>query len=146
MFVRVQRHPITSSLFSPLVDWNDGDSLFDDLLTDIARPTSVFPAIDMVEYESESVLVAEMPGVRKEDLKLSVNDGVLTLSGERKGHELPENSSWLRNEIESGKFARSVQLPHDVNADGISAELTNGVLRVALPKAEAIRPREIKVQ
>ena len=146
MFVRVQRHPITSSLFSPLVDWNDGDSLFDDLLTDIARPTSVFPAIDMVEYESESVLVAEMPGVRKEDLKLSVNDDVLTLSGERKGRELPENSSWLRNEIESGKFARSVQLPHDVNADGISAELTNGVLRVALPKAEAIRPREIKVQ
>jgi HSP20 family protein len=146
MFVRVQRHPITSSLFSPLVDWNDGDSLFDDLLTGIARPASVFPAIDMAEYENESVLVAEMPGVRKEDLKLSVNDGVLTISGERRGHKLPENSSWLRNEIESGKFTRSVQLPHDVNADGISAELTNGVLRVVLPKAEEIRPREIKVQ
>lgn len=146
MFVRIQRHPVSSSLFEPLFDWEDADSLFDNLLTGAARPGSVFPAVDMAEYDSESVLVAEMPGVRKEDLKLAVNDGVLTISGERKGHELPENSSWLRNEIESGKFTRSVQLPHDINADGISAELTNGVLRVVLPKAEEIRPREIKVQ
>jgi len=146
MLVRVQRFPITSSLFEPLLDLNTNDMLENVWRSPVARSAYQYPSLDMAEYESESVVVAEMPGVRKEDLRLSVHDGVLTISGERKTHQMPENSSWLRNEIRTGEFTRTVKLPHDVKTDAISAELINGVLRVVLPKSEEARPREITIK
>jgi HSP20 family protein len=102
--------------------------------------------VDIAEQGDESIVVAELPGVRKEDLKISIQDGQLTISGERRQHQLPENSSWLRNEAWSGEFSRTIQLPHEVKEDGVSAELKNGILRIVLPKAEEVRAREIKVQ
>jgi HSP20 family protein len=148
MLVRIQRSPVASSLFEPLSGFEHTiDDAFDSFWRrSAARPVYQYPSIDMAEYENESVVVAEMPGVRKEDLKLSVHDGVLTISGERKAHQIPDNSSWLRNEIRTGEFARTIQLPHDVKADAISAELNNGVLRVVLPKSEEVRPREITIK
>ena len=147
MFMRVQHLP-ASSPFEPLVNFEqDIDDLFDSFLrTGSSQVGYTYPAVDIAEYENETAVVAEMPGVKKEDLKLSVHDGTLTISGQRKAHQLPEKSSWLRNEIRTGEFARTIQLPHDVNVDSISAELTNGILRVMLPKSEHVRPREIKVQ
>ena len=147
MFVRVQHLPV-SSPFEPLMNFGQGiDDLFDGFLRKGSSQSSyAYPAVDIAEYENETVVVAEMPGVNKEDLKLSVHDGALTISGQRKAHQLPENSSWLRNEIREGEFTRTIQLPHEVNVDSISAELTNGILRVVLPKSEHARPREIKVQ
>jgi HSP20 family protein len=143
MFVRVQRFPIPSALLEPFVGFErEVDGVFDRFL----RPVPKHPAVDVAEYENESVVVAEIPGVRKEDLKLSVHDGVLTISGERKSQQLPEKSSWLRNETWSGEFSRSVELPHDVKTDAISAELTDGVLRIVLPKSEEVRPREIAIR
>lgn len=148
MLVRVQRSPITSSLFQPLLDI---DHQIDDMFggiwgSPITRSVNQYPALDMAEYENESVVIAEMPGVRKEDLRLSVHDALLTISGERKAHQMPEKSSWLRNEIRTGEFTRTIQLPHDVKTDAISAELTNGVLRIVLPKSEEVRPREIAIK
>ncbi len=143
MFVRVQRFPIVTS---PLANFErDIDSMLSDILqTGPAR--SSYPAVDIAEYENETVLVAEIPGVSKEDVKLAVQDGVLTISGVRKANQLPEKSALLRNEIRTGEFTRTIQLPEDAKVDAISAELTNGVLRVVLPKSEQARPREIKVQ
>ena len=143
MFVRVQRFPIAAS---PLIDFERGiDSLLNGILQ--TRPArSSYPAIDIAEYENETVLVAELPGISKEDVKLAVQDGVLTIGGARKAHQLPENSALLRSEIRTGEFSRTIQLPEEVKVDAISAELKNGVLRVVLPKSEQTRPREIKVQ
>jgi HSP20 family protein len=148
MIVRVQRFPISSSVFEPLLTLDsDIDDIFKNVWrTPLARSVHQYPALDMAEYENESVVVAEMPGLKKEDMKLSVLDGVLTISGERKAHPLPENSSWLRNEIRTGEFSRTIQLPHDVKTDAISAELTNGVLRIVLPKSEEVRPSEIAIK
>jgi HSP20 family protein len=148
MFLRVQRFPISSSMFEPLLNFDrDIDSMLENVWrAPVERPVYQYPALDIAEYEDESVVVAEMPGVRKEDVKLSVHDGVLTISGERKAAQMPENSSWLRNEIRTGEFARTIQLPHDVKTDAISAELNNGVLRVVLPKSEEVRPREITIK
>lgn len=148
MLLRVQRFPVTSSLFEPLLNLDrDVDGVLENIWrAPLARSVYQYPALDIAEHKDESVVVAEMPGVRKEDLKLSVQDGVLTISGERKAHQMPENSSWLRNEIRTGEFSRTIQLPHDVKADAISAELTNGVLRIVLPKADEVRPREIAIQ
>jgi HSP20 family protein len=111
-----------------------------------SRRTRAFPTVDIAEQGDESIVVAELPGVRKEDLKISIQDGQLTISGERRQHQLPENSSWLKNEAWSGEFSRTIQLPHEVKEDGVSAELKNGILRIVLPKAEEVRAREIKVQ
>ena len=148
MFVRVQRFPIASFPFEPFSDFDSGiHDLMDSLWrTSASYPAATYPAVDVAEYEKESVVVAEMPGVRKEDLKVSVHDGVLTISGERKAPPIPENSSWLRNETRTGEFSRSIDLPHDVRQEGISAELTNGVLRVVLPKSDEVRPHEIEIK
>jgi HSP20 family protein len=103
------------------------------------------PALTVAERDEAFEVVAELPGVAKEDVKLSLENDVLTISGTRKANGLPENGRWLRNEIPHGQFARSIRLPRGVKAEEISAELRNGILRVVLPKAEELKPREIKI-
>jgi len=104
------------------------------------------PLMNLVEAENESVLTAELPGVEKEDLKISLEDGLLTISGERKAQGIPDDARWLRSESINGKFVRTLELPHPVDPKGISAELKSGILRVVLPKAEEARPREITIR
>jgi HSP20 family protein len=148
MLVRVERFPVASFPFESFSDFEHG---IDDVIESLWRssasyPSHSFPAVDVAEYENETVVVAELPGVHKEDLNLSLHDGTLTIGGARKALQVPENSSWLRNETSSGEFSRTIELPHDVKTDAIVAELTNGVLRVVLPKSEEVRPREIAIQ
>jgi HSP20 family protein len=127
-----------------------GSDLLEDFLTDFTPSYRTsqrwFPAIDVAEYENDSVVVAELPGVTKDDLKISVENGVLTISGERKPYEIPQNARVLVNEMRVMNFSRSLELPHDVQVDKISAELQNGVLRITLPKTQASRARTIAVQ
>jgi len=125
--------------------------MFDDLLEDVVvrdftRVSPSFPALDVAEHDSEYVLVAEMPGVKKEDLKITFEDSVLTLSGERKPYEIPQDARVLLNEVRVREFARSVRMPSDIQVDKISAKLENGVLRIVLPKAESARIRNIEIK
>jgi HSP20 family protein len=148
MLVRVERYPLVPSLFDQMVRFDkDFDEVFNGFLGRSAS-TSIhqYPAIDMAEYESEFIVVAELPGVSKEDVKLSLEDGVLTISGRRKSVQIPEKSSWVRNEISTGEFVRTISLPREVKSDAISAELANGVLKIVLPKAEEVQPREISIR
>jgi HSP20 family protein len=105
-----------------------------------------YPLMNVYDSKEEFVIVAELPGVKKEDIRLTVDNGLLTISGERKTHATPEKAEWLRNEIQTGNFSRVIGLPRQVNAGGISAELANGILRVVLPKAEEAKPREVKIK
>lgn len=148
MLVRFRNLPNVTSFADNIFNLERGiDTAFGDIL---GRETfvrgGVYPLVDLAEYENESVIVSELPGVLKEDLKISVDNGFLTISGERKSVNLPEGSNWLRNEIGAGKFSRSIELPHEVDAGRISAELSNGVLKIVMPKAERIRPREIQIK
>lgn len=147
MMFRVHRYPASDSLLGDVFGFErEIDNLFDTVLgTATSSRRTHYPAIDVAEHETESVLVAEVPGVKKEDLKISVENGMLTIQGERKSQSLPERSRWIRNEVETGEFRRVFELPHAVDANKVSAELENGVLRVVLPKPEQVRPREIKV-
>ena len=147
MVMRVHRFPTASPIFADLSDLErEVGSLFGSFLGGSAfRQTGQYPAIDLADSGDELVLVAELPGVKKEDLKIGLENGLLTISGERKDPGLPENSRWLRNEVVSGEFTRVIELPHFVDADKVSAELSNGILKVSLPKSEAVRPREIRV-
>lgn len=115
---------------------------FDRLLR---RNSAGRPVTDVAEYESEYLLVAELPGVKKEDVKISVENGTLTLKGERKNGAFSDDTRLLRRETSTRPFDRSFVLPEDVEVNGISAELTDGILRVRLPKAELARPREIRI-
>ena len=146
MVVRVQRYPVASFPFEPFSDFEQGIDHMIENLWRSSYPSQAYPAVDVAEYPDETVVVAEVPGVRKEDVKLSLHDGVLTISGVRKAVQIPENSSWLRNETASGEFSRTIELPHEVKAHAIAAELSNGLLRVVLPKADEVKPREIAIQ
>lgn len=121
--------------------------LVQEFLTEEFVPTTTAqPAIDIVENENESVIVAELPGVKKEDIAISVENGWLTLKGERKATGTSEITKVLHREIAYVPFSRSIKLPHPVNTNSISAELANGILKISLPKAEEIRPRAIEIK
>jgi HSP20 family protein len=147
MVLRVQRYPVVRPIFEDLYNVERHfDSLFNSLLgTGGLSRVRTFPIIDLAEYENESILVAEMPGVKKEDVKISLENRLLTISGERKAQAIPDGSSWVRNEVDTGEFSRSIELSHAVDADKIIAELENGILRAVLPKPEAVRPHEIRL-
>ncbi len=121
-------------------------NLMSEILTRELVSTTSQPAIDVVEDENESSVVAELPGVKKEDVKISVEDGILTIKGVRKQEEIAGITRVLHSEIEHEPFSRSINLPHPVAIARISAELTNGILKISLPKAEKIRPRTIEIK
>jgi HSP20 family protein len=104
------------------------------------------PAIDLVEQQNESVVVVELPGVAKEDVKITMEEDMLTIKGERKTPGLADGARWIRSERSGGEFLRTIRLPHAVKGDAVSAELVNGILRITLPKAEEARPREIGIK
>jgi HSP20 family protein len=104
-----------------------------------------FPAVDISEREQAYDLVVELPGVRREDVRISVENGALILRGERKDYGLAEGTKVLLRETTTRPFERMFQLPDEVDVNGISAEMKDGMLRIQLPKTELARPREIKV-
>jgi HSP20 family protein len=148
MFVRVKHFPVAAPVLDPIFDFDRemAETFGNILRMPESRPVSRYPAVDIAEGENESVVVAELPGMKKEEIALSIHEGILTMSGERKSPALPEKSLWVRSERSAGKFSRAIQLPHDVKLDAVTAELTNGVLRITLPKTDAVRPREITVK
>jgi len=123
------------------------DNLIEDFfITDSVTSPYIFPAVDIAEEGNEIKVVAELPGVKKEDIKISVENNVLTLSGQRKPYEIPENAKVLLNEVRVRDFNRSIQFECDIEVDKTSAELTDGVLRIVLPKAESTKVRTIDVK
>jgi HSP20 family protein len=123
------------------------DNLFENFFaTDVVPSRNTFPVIDVTEREGETTVIAELPGLKKEDVKITFENDVLTLSGERKPYEIAENTRVLLNEMRVRNFSRSIQFDHGIDANKISADLTNGVLRVVLPKAESAKVRTIEVK
>ena len=106
----------------------------------------VFPAVNITEDKDAFYVSAELPGVKSADLDLNVTANQLTLAGERKIFEEVENVRYHRREREAGRFSRAIALPGDVDADGVKAKLSDGVLTVTVPKAEKAKPRQIAVQ
>jgi len=148
MLVRVARAPRLRSTISDIYDLEQSvDGLFRQFLGSELLPFSAeYPAVDVRDSGKEFELLCELPGLAKDELKISVHDGVLTISGERAAADLPEKVRWIRKEIPRGSFSRSVKLPREVDASGVSAELHDGILRIVLPKSETSLPREIAVR
>ena len=108
--------------------------------------TEWMPAVDIVEDEKEYLIKAELPEIRKEDLKVTVQDGVLALTGERKFEKEEKGKKFHRVERAFGNFSRTFELPIDANAVKITAEFKDGLLKVHLPKSEDAKPRSVDVK
>lgn len=105
-----------------------------------------FPAVNFYEYADHYLLTAELPGVLREDLDLSIANGVLTLKGKRSNPEAVSDNNYRRAERYRGSWQRSITLPDRVREEGLKAELTNGILKIRLPKAEESQPRQIPIE
>ena len=103
------------------------------------------PALDLYESGDHLVAAVELPGMRKEDIDISLHDGTLTISGERKSESNKNGETAQRTERYVGTFRRSIALPTRVDAGKVSATYQDGILRVTLPKAEEAKPKQIQV-
>jgi HSP20 family protein len=103
------------------------------------------PLVDITEDDKEYLIKAELPDVKKEDVKVAVENGRLTITGERK-FEKEESKKYHRVERLYGRFVRSFIVPDIAEADKVSAEFADGVLNVHLPKSEKAKPRQIEVK
>jgi len=109
-----------------------------------ARPWS--PAVDIVETENELVLKADVPGVELKDIDIQLENGTLTVKGERKFEKEEKGKGFHRMERSYGSFVRYFTLPDTVDADHVKAAYEAGVLTITLPKKEVAKPKAIKVQ
>src|SRR2546425_382500 len=109
-----------------------------------ARPWS--PPVDIYETENDLVLKADLPDIKLEDIEVRVENQTLTLKGERKFEEDPAIRGYHRIERSYGAFTRSFAVPATVDPDRVAAEYKNGVLTVKLPKKEAAKPRQVKIE
>ena len=114
--------------------------------SDVLPNRCTVPALDIVEQENEIVVNAELPGTKKEDVKITYENNILTLSSEQKPAEVSEKATVLLKEIRNPGFNRSVKFGFQVDASKISAEMSNGVLTITLPKTEEAKPKQIEVK
>ena len=103
------------------------------------------PSVDIVDKDKEVLVRAELPGVKREDLDVSIAERTLTIKGSSRKEEKEEQEGYFRHEIRSGSFSRSVLLPADVNAAKAAANFKDGVLELHLPKARASKRKQISV-
>jgi HSP20 family protein len=147
---RYQRYPHSelSRAFDRLATLREEmDGLFDSSFRSFFRTPGSFstwsPAIDVYQDKDQFTVVAEVPGMKKEELNLSLHNGVLTISGERKREEKSEQG--FRSERFVGRFQRSVTLPASVDPSKVKANYQDGLLKVVLPKSEEAKPKQIDV-
>ena len=126
-----------NSLFEPPM-WSNAD-----------RKAQLFsgwtPVLDLYQTNDDVVAVLELPGMRKEDIEISLQDGILTVSGERKDESATGDEKNGRTERFVGKFRRSISLPTRVDTSKVNASYKDGILTVKLPKAEEVKPKQIQV-
>jgi HSP20 family protein len=132
--------------------WNDD---FDNFFENFFQPArtalepaaeALTPRLDVTEKEDAYVVAAELPGVKKEDIQVTVEDGVLTIGAETKSeHEEKEGNRVIRSERHYGRYERSLRLGHDITAKDVKAAYKDGILTLTLPKAEQAKPKRIAV-
>ena len=125
------------------------DRLFEEPLAELARSSHLLsgwtPSLDMYEDKDNVIVRAELPGMKKDSIDVSLHDGCLSISGERKNDEKYENAVVYRAERFVGRFQRTVTLPAAVSADKVQAHYNNGILTITLPKTEEAKPKRIDV-
>ena len=143
--------------WDPLREFRDVTSRLSDLANRGLRPVGDtdredltradwMPVVDITEDESGYHIEAEVPGVEKDDLKVTVENGILSIRGERKFEREEKSDKVHRVERSYGSFLRTFRVPEDADGEAVKADFKNGVLTVALPKSEQAKPRQIEVE
>ncbi len=131
-------------------------SLFDDIegfVSDIwdtwtpaVYDSNVHPRLDMFEIKDELVTRVELPGLKKEDISVKLEDGRLSISAEKKGEKLSEDATYYTSERYFGQYSRTLSLPFPVDSEKISATFENGLLEIRMPKAEEAKAKQIEIK
>jgi len=147
---RYQRPELAWPGFGRLSSLRDElDRLFDSPWTELGRTSQLLggwtPALDIHEDKDNFVVQAELPGMKREEIEVSLHDGSLSISGERKSEKKFQEAEAYRTERFFGKFQRTVTLPAAVAADKVKAQYKDGILTITLPKSEEAKPKQIDV-
>ncbi len=127
------------------------DRLFEEFLSPVRRRRPITtegiisPNIDIFEKENEIVILAELPGVKKEEVEVTISDDRLIIKGEIKKPEGIKEENFILNERSYGAFTRTVNLPNDIDKSNIKAALKDGILEIVLSRKAEAKPREIRV-
>ncbi len=108
--------------------------------------TDWVPAVDIKEEDARFLIEADVPGVKPDDIEITMEDGILTLRGRREAESRTEREGYRRVERVTGRFFRRFTLPDTADAEAIEAKFNNGVLEVSIPKLPKVQPRRINVQ
>lgn len=130
------------SPFSRLPAFRD---LFDTLMPEVAAPSFWMPPLDLREDDDKLTVSVELPGLKREDFEISLQDGNLRIAGEKKSENEKKDGSTYRSERFYGRFERAISLPVDVDGSKVQAVYRDGVLTITLPKAEKAKPKKIDV-
>lgn len=134
--------------WEPFAGLNSLHSVFNDLFdgTPVQRSSATWhPAVDVLEGPDAYLIRAELPGMKKDDIKVEVKDGALVLSGETKTEKPAEGVEYLHVERAAAKFWRSFTLPENARHDGIEASYKDGILEIRVAKREEAKPRQIQI-
>ncbi len=149
--MRWQRPEVSN--WSPLDQWSnlreEINRLFDVPFGDFGRESEFFawaPAMDLYEDKDNLVVKAELPGMKKEDIEISLHQGSLLISGERKSESQGDEAETSRSERFFGRFQRALELPKAVDPNRVTAVYKDGILTVSLPKTEESKPKQITVK
>lgn len=148
---RWQRPELSWSPFRQLSSLRDEiDRVFEAPFAALSEASQPFgggwaPALDLYEDKDSFVVKLEVPGMKKDELEVSLQDGVLSISGERKAEQKHESTETHRSERFFGRFQRAVTLPTRVEGDKVAASYQDGILTITLPKAEEVKPKQIPI-
>ncbi|MBO8152607.1 MAG: Hsp20/alpha crystallin family protein [Candidatus Marinimicrobia bacterium] len=131
--------------------YNEVNRLFDSFFAPTEEEeetfaTRFYPAVDIEEKDKEYYVTVELPGVKKNDVKVAVKDNLLMISGEKKSEKEEKGKNYHRSERVFGSFQRTFRLPELVDQDNISAEYKDGVLHITIPKKEEAVSKEIEIK
>ena len=149
MLVKYQRYPVFKSPFDEMFNVDSMiNKFFRGGVVDDGTffPAAWSPAVDVAEHENNYLVNVELPGIGKDDVKITMRENVLTIEGEKKAENETKDKNYHRVERSFGKFQRSFSLPKNVKSDAIEAEYKDGVLSVSIPKAEEVKPKQIEVK
>ncbi len=132
---------------------DDFDNLFEGFLRPMSRfggaeTGTLMPPVDVIDEENQYVVTAELPGINRKDINVTVNDGVLTINAERKAEteDKDEKGRVIRRESRYGNYVRSMRLDNTVDVKNLKANYKDGILRLVVPKSEAAKPQKIEVK
>lgn len=131
-----------SPFFEPFENF---DKMFENLPAVAGRGQGLVPAIDVYDTKDKVVIETALPGVEQKDVKLSVENNVLTISGSTERKTEVDEKDYYRKEIRSGSFMRQVALPQGVKEDEAKAAFKDGILKIELPKSDKLKPKSIKI-